>query len=243
MADTRSARADRERERRRAARPPARAAQVDAAARLRQRAALPAEVRRARRPPGRPASASRTSPKFPFTTKPDLRENYPFGMFAVPMEQIVRIHASSGTTGKPTVVGYTQARHRHLGARDGALDPRGGRAVDRQDPRRLRLRPLHRRPRRALRRREPRRVRHPARRRDDRAAGAAHQRLQARHHHGDAVLHAGDRRRVRAPGPRREATRRSASASSAPSRGPRACARRSSGAWGSMRSTSTGCPR
>src|ERR1700730_6568920 len=46
--------------------------------------------------------------KFPFTTKEDLRQNYPFGMFAVPMEQIVRIHASSGTTGKPTVVGYTR---------------------------------------------------------------------------------------------------------------------------------------
>jgi phenylacetate-CoA ligase len=45
--------------------------------------------------------------KFPFTTKADLRENYPFGMFAVPMDRIVRIHASSGTTGKPTVVGYT----------------------------------------------------------------------------------------------------------------------------------------
>lgn len=47
--------------------------------------------------------------KFPFTTKADLRDNYPFGMFCTPMEQIVRIHASSGTTGKPTVVGYTQA--------------------------------------------------------------------------------------------------------------------------------------
>lgn len=46
--------------------------------------------------------------KFPFTTKQDLRANYPFGMFAVPREQIVRIHASSGTTGKPTVVGYTR---------------------------------------------------------------------------------------------------------------------------------------
>jgi phenylacetate-CoA ligase len=46
--------------------------------------------------------------KFPFTTKQDLRENYPFGMFAVPMSEIVRIHASSGTTGKPTVVGYTK---------------------------------------------------------------------------------------------------------------------------------------
>ncbi len=46
--------------------------------------------------------------KFPFTTKHDLRANYPFGMFAVPRERVVRIHASSGTTGKPTVVGYTQ---------------------------------------------------------------------------------------------------------------------------------------
>ena len=45
--------------------------------------------------------------KFPFTTKKDLRANYPFGMFAVPQSQVMRIHASSGTTGKPTVVGYT----------------------------------------------------------------------------------------------------------------------------------------
>jgi phenylacetate-CoA ligase len=47
--------------------------------------------------------------RFPFTTKEDLREAYPFGMFAVPREAIVRIHASSGTTGKPTIVGYTEA--------------------------------------------------------------------------------------------------------------------------------------
>ena len=46
--------------------------------------------------------------KFPFTTKEDLRQNYPFNTFAVPMEQVVRVHASSGTTGKPTVVGYTK---------------------------------------------------------------------------------------------------------------------------------------
>jgi len=45
--------------------------------------------------------------KFPFTTKKDLRDNYPFGLFAVPREKVMRIHASSGTTGKPTVVGYT----------------------------------------------------------------------------------------------------------------------------------------
>jgi phenylacetate-CoA ligase len=46
--------------------------------------------------------------RFPFTTKDDLRANYPFGMFAVPLRKTVRIHASSGTTGRPTVVGYTQ---------------------------------------------------------------------------------------------------------------------------------------
>ena len=46
--------------------------------------------------------------KLPFTTKQDLRDNYPFGLFAVPMSEIVRLHASSGTTGRPTVVGYTR---------------------------------------------------------------------------------------------------------------------------------------
>ena len=46
--------------------------------------------------------------KLPFTTKEDLRKNYPFGLFTVPMDEVVRVHASSGTTGKPTVVGYTK---------------------------------------------------------------------------------------------------------------------------------------
>src|SRR5512136_2378018 len=46
--------------------------------------------------------------KLPFTTKEDLRNNYPYGMFAVPLREVVRIHSSSGTTGKPTVVGYTK---------------------------------------------------------------------------------------------------------------------------------------
>jgi phenylacetate-CoA ligase len=46
--------------------------------------------------------------KLPFTAKEDLRQNYPFGMFAVPMSEVLRVHASSGTTGKPTVVGYTR---------------------------------------------------------------------------------------------------------------------------------------
>src|ERR1039457_3514311 len=46
--------------------------------------------------------------RFPFTLKADLRDNYPFGMFAVPREEVLRLHASSGTTGRPTVVGYTR---------------------------------------------------------------------------------------------------------------------------------------
>ena len=47
--------------------------------------------------------------RFPFTAKQDLRDNYPFGLFAVPRDKVARIHASSGTTGKPVVAGYTQA--------------------------------------------------------------------------------------------------------------------------------------
>src|SRR3954453_20336917 len=47
--------------------------------------------------------------RFPFTTKDSLRQSYPFDMFAVPREEVRRVHASSGTTGKPTVVGYTAA--------------------------------------------------------------------------------------------------------------------------------------
>jgi len=69
--------------------------------------------------------------KFPFTTKADLRDNYPFGMNCVPMEQIVRIHASSGTTGKPTVVSYTQEDidiWAQMGAR--SIYAAGGRASD-----------------------------------------------------------------------------------------------------------------
>jgi len=69
--------------------------------------------------------------KFPLTAKADLRAHYPFGMFAVPREQVVRIHASSGTTGKPTVVGYTQGdidRWADLAAR--SIRASGGRAGD-----------------------------------------------------------------------------------------------------------------
>jgi phenylacetate-CoA ligase len=69
--------------------------------------------------------------RFPFTTKTDLRENYPFGLFAVPREQVVRVHVSSGTTGKPTVVGYTKQDIEHwadLMAR--SIRASGGRAGD-----------------------------------------------------------------------------------------------------------------
>ncbi len=53
--------------------------------------------------------------KLPFTVKKDLRNNYPFGLFAVSQDEIVRLHASSGTSGKPTVVGYTQNDISQLG--------------------------------------------------------------------------------------------------------------------------------
>lgn len=69
--------------------------------------------------------------KFPFTVKNDLRDNYPFGLLAVPREKLARIHASSGTTGKPTVVGYTQGdidRWADLVAR--SIRAAGGRAGD-----------------------------------------------------------------------------------------------------------------
>ncbi len=69
--------------------------------------------------------------RFPFTTKDDLRQTYPFGMFAVPREKVVRLHASSGTTGKPTVVGYTQRdvdTWAHLVAR--SIHASGGRPGD-----------------------------------------------------------------------------------------------------------------
>ncbi len=69
--------------------------------------------------------------RFPFTVKADLRDNYPFGMFAVPREQVVRVHASSGTTGRPTVVGYTRTdidTWAHVMAR--SIRAAGGRAGD-----------------------------------------------------------------------------------------------------------------
>ena len=82
-------------------------AAVVIAARIRQRAALPEAFDTAGVHPADCRDLADLA-NFPFTAKEDLREQYPFGMFAVPREQIARLHASSGTTGKPTVVGYTR---------------------------------------------------------------------------------------------------------------------------------------
>ncbi len=96
--------------------------------------------------------------RMPFTSKADLRANYPFGMFAVPRDQVVRVHASSGTTGRPTVVGYTK-RDIDTWADLMARSIRARRRPPRRHrPRRLRLRTLHRRARRALRRGAARRT-------------------------------------------------------------------------------------
>ena len=134
--------------------------------------------------------------KFPFTVKTDLRDNYPFNMFAV---------AARKAGARPCLVRHHRqadrgrlhpGRYRHVVRRDGALDPRRRRPHRHDHAQRLWLWPVHRRPRRALRRRAARLHRGAGIRRHDRAAGAADQRFQARHHHGDAELHAGDPRRV-----------------------------------------------
>ena len=130
------------------------------------------------------------------------------------------------------------ARHRHLGRPDGALALRRRRAAGRHHPQRLRLRPVHRRAGRALRRRAAGLHRGADVGRLRRAPGPAHPRVRRAGRADDAVLHAGDRRRVRAPGRRSARAPRCASASSAPSRGPRACAPRSSGGSASTPSTS-----
>ena len=181
--------------------------------------------------------------RFPFTTKADLRENYPFGMFAVPREQVRRVHASSGTTGKPTVVGYTARRPRHLGRADGALDPGRRRTARRPRARGLRLRAVHRRARCALRRRAARLHGGPGQRRHDRAAGAADRRLRAAGDHGDPVVLPGDPRRDRGARASTRGAPASRSASSAPSRGPTRCGARSRRGPASRPSTSTGSRR
>ena len=157
--------------------------------------------------------------RLPFTTKKELREHYPFGLFAVPREQVVRIHASSGTTGKPTVVGYTRndieiwatvvARSiRAAGGRPGdivhiaygyGLFTGGLGAHYGAEKLGCTVIPM--------------------------SGGMTERQVQLitdfkpRHHHGDAVVHARDRRRDAAAGDRAEDAVRSRSASSVPSRG------------------------
>ena len=136
-----------------------------------------------------------------------------------------------------------QGRHRHLGRGDGALDRGGGRPGRGHGARRLRLWPVHRRHRRALRRRAPRLHGRPGLRRHDRAPGPAHRGLPARGSSWSprpTSWRSSTRWRPRASTPGRPPSR---SASSAPSPGPSRCARRSSGAPTSGRSTSTASPR
>ena len=181
--------------------------------------------------------------RFPFTSKDDLRANYPYGMFAVPMDKIVRIHASSGTTGKPTVVGYTRldirtwadvcARSIYAsGGRPGMKIHNaygyglftGGLGVH-YGAEKLGC------------------VTIPV------SGGMTERQVKLivdfapDHHHGDAELHAGDPRRVPHSRASIRARARSRSASSAPSHGPMRCAPRSRTRSTCMRSTSTASPR
>ena len=195
----RPARTDRKGQQGRARRLAARSPEGDAASGLRARAALQEKARRRRRASRRPERACRSR---------QISVHHQGGS---PAELSVRhVRGADGRhRAHPRLERHHrqadrrrlyQRRHRHLVAVDGALDPRRRRPLRRQDSRRLRLRPVHRRARRPLRRRGFGRDRHSGRRRLHRAAGAAHPRFSARHHHGDAVLYAGDRRRVRAPG-------------------------------------------
>ena len=148
----------------------ARAPAADRAARLRQRAAVQAQVRRGRRAPDDIRSLSDVA-KFPFTTKDDLRETYPFGMFAVPMEQVARIHATSGTTGRATVVGYTKGDLERLGDAHRPVAARQRHPPGHEGAQRLRLRPVHRRHGRPRRHRGARLHGHPDVGRPDRTPG------------------------------------------------------------------------
>lgn len=128
--------------------------------------------------------------KFPFTCKNDLRDNYPFGLFAVPRDQIIRLHASSGTTGKPTVAGYTKAdldNWADLVARSlRAAGLRRGDMVHNAYGYGLFTGGAGR----ALRDRAAGRHRGADVGRADREAGHADRGFQAAGHHGDALLHA-----------------------------------------------------
>ena len=200
-ATPRRPRAHRDRLARRDRGPAARPPEAHAAARLRQRAPLPEGVRRRRRASRRPRHARRPR------QVPLHHQGGPARQLSV---RAVRRAARADRARARLLRHHRQAdrgrlhqgRHRDLGRGGGALDPRRRRAPRHEAAQRLRLRPVHRRPRPALRRRAARAHHHPDLRRHDRAAGAADRRLRARHHHGDALLHAGDPRRVPPPGPR-----------------------------------------
>ena len=140
--------------------------------------------------------------RFPFTVKTDLRDNYPFGMFAVPRDQLLRLHASSGTTGKPTVVGYTKADLNLWADLMARCLASHGRAARRHRAQRLWLRPVHRRAGRALRRRAARLHRGAAVGRRHRAAGDAAAGLRRHRPVRHAVLRAQHRRSRRGHGRR-----------------------------------------
>ena len=195
-------RADRAGLRRRAPGVAARAAAVDGAPRVRQR--RPTTRRRSTRPASTRDDLTDLADlaQVPFTTKETLRQNYPFGMFAVPRDRRrprARLERHDRQAHRR---GLHPWRPRRVGHRGRAQHPGGRRPAGGHPAQRLRLRAVHRRARRPRRRREARLHGRARLRRDDRAPGAADRRLPARRDHGDAVLHAQHRRRDGAPGPR-----------------------------------------
>ena len=218
--------------------PPGERAGLPAAARARPAPARPAPVGRRCAPTSacrssaggwrsaasRPATCarSRTSPACRSRSKTDLRDTYPFGLFASPMEDIVRLHASSGTTGKPIVVAYTEADLRVWTSVMVRTFAACGLHTRRRHPERLRLRPLHGRARRALRRRGARRDGDPDLRRQHRAAAHGAAGLQRHRHLLHALVHAPPRRARRRGGDRVRAGSRWAFSARSP--GPSRCA-------------------
>ena len=157
-------------------------------------AALPPRLRRGRRRPGRHRVARRPRPAAVHDQGDAARQ--------LPVRHVRG--AARGRRTPPRLERHDRQadrrrlhprRPRHVGRRRRAVDPRGRRAARDDAAQRLRLRPVHRRPRRARRRRAPRLHGRAGLRRHDGAPGAADPRLRARRHHGDAVLHALDRRR------------------------------------------------
>ncbi len=179
----------------------------------------------------------------PFTEKTDFRDNYPYGLFAVPMSEVVEIHSSSGTTGKAGRRRVHESRSRDLGrarlpARRGRRRPRRRRRPDR-----LRVRHVHRRLRPALRAAARRRGGAAHQCRQHRAPAPVHEGLRHDRAHRHAVLRALHRRGAAEA---RRAARRSsvcASGCSAPRRAARRCARRSRAGCRSGPQTTTDSPR